>query len=158
MTFGLRPDSQVRRYAMVFDIERHQENRMKFLAALYESGTEYESIIGQKAGLSSEDTDRIGTELLDERLVFGETGDGVHGPWLTLEPPGRALIEKYLYEKSILAKKRKAGDWVKEKGVEAAMAGASQFGKWIIGGVFTIIVSMFAAYRWTWISWLLGLR
>ena len=100
--------------AMVFDIERHQENRMKFLAALDESGTEYESIIGQKAGLSPEDTNRIGTELLDEHLVFGETGDAVHGPRLTLEAPGRALIEKYLYEKSDLAKKQPAGNGVNE--------------------------------------------
>jgi hypothetical protein len=52
---------------MDFDIERHQQNRMEFLAVLYESGSEYESIIGQKACLASEDTDRIGRELSDEQ-------------------------------------------------------------------------------------------
>jgi hypothetical protein len=98
--------------AMVFDIGRHRENRMKFLAVLYESGSEYESIIGPKAGLSPEDTDRIGTELLDEHLVGGVTGDGIHGPRLTLEPTGRALIEMYLSDKSQLAKM--ATDRVKE--------------------------------------------
>lgn len=99
---------------MVFDVERHQENRMKFLAVLYESGTEYESIIGQKAGLSSEDTGRIGTELLDEHLVLRETGDGIHGPRLTLEPSGRTLVEKYLCDKSLLASKRASNDKTKE--------------------------------------------
>jgi hypothetical protein len=98
--------------AMVFDIERHRENRMKFLAVLYESGTEHEAIVGKKAGLSPEDSDRIGTELLDEHLVGGVTGDGVHGSKLTLEPAGRALIEKYLANKSQLAKK--ATDRVEE--------------------------------------------
>ena len=46
---------------------------MKFLAALFEAGgQEYETAIGQKAGLSAGDTDRICIEMLEQRLVMGE--------------------------------------------------------------------------------------
>jgi hypothetical protein len=85
---------------MVFDVEQHQENRMKFLATLPEvGGQEYETAIGQKAGLSVEATDRICMETLEQGLVIGETGGPGTGPRLTLELSGREMIERYLYKK-----------------------------------------------------------
>jgi len=115
---------------MVFDIKRHQENRMKFLAVLYESCTEYASVIGPKAGLSREDTDLICRELLEERLVFGESLDGDHGPKLTMNPSGLALFEKYQSEKSSQAREREAVAFGKEKSAKMAKARAARPGRW----------------------------
>lgn len=136
---------------MVFDVERHQENRMKFLAALLEAGgQEYETAIGQKAGLSAEDTDRICIEMLEQQLVMGETGGPGTGPRLTLKSSGRELIERYLYEKSMLAKTRKAVAWGKEEGGKAALWGSKAAVKWAwgAGGVAAVTALAYAAWAW----------
>jgi hypothetical protein len=138
---------------MVFDVERHQENRMKFLAALLEAGgQEYETVIGQKAGLSVEDTDSIGTEMLEQRLVMGESGGPGTGPRLTLEPAGRELIERYLYEKSQLAKRRKAAAWGKEEGGKVALWGSKEAVKWLWAAGGAAAATALAATKWAWLK------
>jgi hypothetical protein len=99
---------------MVFDVEQHRKNQIKFLTALHEIGrSEYEAKIGEKAGLNRDDASRIGTEMLDANHVSMATGNPINGPLLTLEPSGRDLVEKYLYDKSPLGKRRKAWAWLK---------------------------------------------
>jgi hypothetical protein len=136
---------------MVFDIEKHQENRLRFLAALLEAGgQEYEKAIGQKAELSAEDTDRICIEMFDEQLVMGETGAPGRGPRLTLTSSGLALIERHLYDKSTLAKNRKVVAWAKEQGGKAAILGSKEAAKWIwvAWGSAAVIASATAAWAW----------
>jgi hypothetical protein len=107
---------------MVFDIEQHRRNQIKFLAALHEIGrSEHEAKIGEKAGLSWDDASRIGTEMLDANHVSMSTGNPMNGPLLTLEPSGRDLVEKHLYEKSSIGKRRKAWSWFKERVVKTIL-------------------------------------
>jgi hypothetical protein len=128
---------------MVFDIEKHEENRMKFLAALYDIATEYdggksaitsvyeyESVIGGRAGLMARESDRIGSELEEDGLLEITSGDD-RGPHVSLTSLGCQTAEAYLYEKSPLAKRRKLKAWVKTKAAEAAQIGAGKLLGWL---------------------------
>jgi hypothetical protein len=137
-------------HRMVVDLERIKENRLKFLAALYEIAAEnvakenvhggitlvlaYEAVIGERAGLTRQEADQIGTDLLHEKIVNGCSGDGVNGPQLNLTHEGKRLVEEYLYEKSFLAKRRKWKAWLKEKSASGAGSMMKEAGKWL-GGI-----------------------
>jgi hypothetical protein len=143
---------------MVFDVEEHKANRLRFMAAMYELGRAPERLIGEKAALSPDLVNRISIELLDEKLVDAQMGAQGQGPWLSLNAAGRAMIEQHLYEKSILAKKRKALAWGKNKIAEGTQAAIPAVIKWLVGGIITVIATIFAYAKWKLLSRMLGLR
>ena len=139
---------------MVFDPEKHEEDRKKFLAALREMAGErmqetaqndpalqcfYEADIGARAALTRPESDRIGTELIQDGLVDAMSGDE-RGPMLSLTREGCSIAETYLFERSPTGKRRKVKKLAKEKINKLTEAGLGKFAAWIgvyFAGVFS---------------------
>jgi DNA-binding MarR family transcriptional regulator len=124
--------------AMVPDVEKIEENRLKFLTVLYEIANEYVATndvpdsligvgegmwaIGERAGLTRPEADRASTELEESGLVSVTSAVDDSCPRYTLTLEGCRVAEKHLYEKSSLAKRRKIVGAIKEKSAAGAMS------------------------------------
>ncbi len=101
---------------MVFDIELHEENKLKFLEALYSIVQErvgnnpdasdptlmdgLEAEIGKRAGLTRQQAERINAELEHEGKTEFVAGVGPDGPMTCFTREGLTFIERHLYERS----------------------------------------------------------
>jgi hypothetical protein len=85
--------------------------------------------------------------MLDAGHVSMESGYGVHGPLVILEPSGRSIAENHLYERSNLARRRKAWSWVKDKGGDAAGRAAKLTGNWIVKTILALLGASALAYK-----------
>jgi hypothetical protein len=106
---------------VVFDVELHEKNKLKFLEALYNfaqeqigghanSGDpaligELEAEIGKRTGLTRQQAERINAELEREGKTEYMGAVGSDGPIICLTREGLSYIEHYLDERS----KRAAG-------------------------------------------------
>ena len=106
---------------MVFDVEQHEENKLKFLAVLYSIAQErigchpnagdptlideLEAEIGKRAGLTRQQAERVNAELQHEGMTQFVDAVGPDGPNTCLTREGLSSIERHLNEQS----KRGAG-------------------------------------------------
>jgi hypothetical protein len=159
---------------MAVDVEKIEENRLKFLAALHEIASEHLEknevpggivcigegmwVIGERAGLTRQETDRVSTDLLKTGLVIVQSAIDAKGPSFTLTSEGCQAAEDYIYEKSSLGKRRMIGGILKEKAVAVLVAAFGKLGSWIGG----ILIGAFGATYGTpllrWIKSLFGMN
>jgi hypothetical protein len=132
------------------DFEKIKENRLKFLAALYDIAREHSEknevaggltciregmwVIGERAGLTRHETDEVGTALSESNLVLVQSATSNAGPTFSLTQEGCEVARTYLYEKSPLAKRRKFVGAIKEKSAAGAVSILKEAGKWL-GGI-----------------------
>lgn len=112
---------------MVFDIERHEQNKVKFLATLYEmtvenerykasrnprNATAFEHDILERAKIEGHERTRIGNDLFDAGLLRATRHDNARGNDFYLTDDGFKVAERCAYESSTLATRRKARRWL----------------------------------------------
>ncbi len=150
---------------MVFDVERHEESKWKFLQCLYEIASEHiaasegngdptlvmesEQEVGRRAGLSPKETDRIGSEL--SRYGYLDGCGGGDGPDVSLTQKGLEAIEQHLYENSALGKRRRLKKWFITKAKELAEIGAGK----LLTGLGGFLLAALAIYRADAVAWAL---
>jgi hypothetical protein len=141
------------------DVEKIKANRMKFLAALYEIAAEHLEkhavaggitciregmwIIGERAGLTRQETDDVTTALSESTLVLVQSATNNAGPTFCLTQEGCDVARTFLYEKSPLAKRRKFVGAIKDKSAAGTVSILKEAGKWF-GGV--VIGAVGASY------------
>jgi hypothetical protein len=159
---------------MAVDAERIKDNRLSFLAALYEIASEHveknESpggiicvgegmwVIGERAGLTRQETDHASTDLLATDLVNAQTAIDERGPSFSLTPEGCRVAEQYLYEKSSLAKRRKIFGAAKKTMAEGAAAGLKKLVGWIGGIVIGAVGATYGPAIMRAVKELLGIK
>jgi hypothetical protein len=151
----LRYDFGVEGRAVDIDVEKTKDNRMKFLAALYEIASEHLEtnqavggiiciregmwVIGERAGLTRRETDDVGTALSESNFVIVQSATSDRGPTFCLTQEGCEIARTYLYEKSPLAKRRKLVAAIKEKSATGAVSILKEAGKWL-GGILIGVI------------------
>ncbi len=136
---------------MGVDVEKIKANRLKFLAALYEIASEHLEknevpggiicigegmwVIGERAGLTRQETDHASTELLDSSLVTAQSATNDKGPSFSLTQEGCRVAEQCLYEKSWLSKRRKIVGATKRTVAEGAVEALKKVGLIAIGAL-----------------------
>lgn len=159
---------------MVPDVEKIEENRRKFLAALYEIATDHVEknevpggiicvgegmwVIGERAGLTRQETDHASTDLLATDLVNAQSAVDERGPSFSLTAEGCRVAEQYLYEKSSLAKRRKIVGAIKEHSAAGAMSILKEAGKWVGGIVIGAVGVTYGPAITKMVKELLGLK
>jgi hypothetical protein len=159
---------------MVPDVEKIEENRLKFPAALYEIASEYLAtndvpggiicisdgmwVIGDRAGLTRQETDHATNDLLKSPLVIAQTAIDETGPRFSLTQEGCRVAEQYLYEKSSLAKRRKFVGAIKEKSAAGAASILKEAGKWLGGIVIGAAGATYGSAITEWVKEMLSIK
>jgi hypothetical protein len=159
---------------MKIDLEKLQENRLKFLAALYEIANDHveknqppggiicvgkcESVIGERAGLTRQETDQVATEVLHFGLATAQSATSPLGPSFSLTHEGCRVAQEYLYEKTPLAKRRKNVGAIKEKSAEGAASLLKESAKWIGVYLAGLLSGTQGATVIKWVKELLGFK
>jgi hypothetical protein len=136
---------------MKVDVEKLKEDRLKFLGSLYEIANEHIKseevlggvisvsegmwVIGDRAGLTREETDRASTDSSDSGLVLVQSAVDASGPAFSLTPEGCRVAEQYLYEKSGLAKRRSLLSAVCNKVGEGVLEGIKNVSLIAVGAI-----------------------
>jgi DNA-binding MarR family transcriptional regulator len=157
---------------MVFDVEQHHADKMIVLEIFYVKENEHRqkhpdqdfgsfrmpiSEIGKLAGLENQQTTRITLDLAEEGFVkWNRTLSGGGSVLLTKE--GRGAIEKHLYEKSALGKRRKIVGAVKEKSAAGAVSILKEAGKWLGGIVIGAAGASYGSVVTKWVKEMLGIK
>jgi hypothetical protein len=134
---------------MVFDLKKHEANKLKFLEVLYDiveykrsnppspitdfmdipkpitDMNVYTDIIVERSGFTSQEGERIISDLVHERKISAsDLNITIH-----LTQQGVQEVETHRYESSFLAKRRRAGAWM----IESTKNLAKSAWGWILG-------------------------
>jgi hypothetical protein len=145
---------------MVFDVEKHEGNKQRFLVALYEltstnelflqsripgNACFYERDILNKAGLHDKPGfSRIISDLQNAELVQVWNFDKEKGNEVSLTDAGFGKAERFQYDKSWLAWRRKVVGAAKEKAKQGASALVQKIGIGIASYVAGVLTGAYA--------------